>query len=115
MAQRFLLDVAPTGVRHSVEIEHDGDAITLIEETPTLVEESILATNARMRALEQRNSGFQLAAKIPILTYEMWKQEWHAKYRDSMTWPQFEVMKLNSRDNAHLRVGHQRSVFGKRL
>jgi hypothetical protein len=32
-----------------------------------------------------------------------------------MTWPQFEVMKLNSRENAHLRVGHQRSVFGKRL
>ena len=117
MGQRFLLDVSPTGVQHSVEIDPDGDSMTLIEHTPTLVEDSILNENARMRSLAhsggQRN--FQLAARIPINTYNAWKKEWREHYADKFTWSQFEVMKLNSRDNSKLRVGHQRSVFGKRL
>ena len=116
MGQRFLLDVSPTGVQHSVEIDPDGDSITMIEHTPTLVEDSILAENAQMRGLAQtRGNQFQLAARIPINTYNAWKKEWRDHYSDKFTWPQFEVMKLNSRDNSKLRVGHQRSVFGKRL
>ena len=116
MGQRYLLDVSPTGVQHSVEIEGDGDSITMIEHTPTLVEDQILAENARSRSLAQsRGRNFQLAARIPINTYNAWKKEWREKYADKWTWPQFEVMKLNSRDNSKLRVGHQRSVFGKRL
>ena len=115
MGQRLLLDVSPTGVQHSVEIDHDGDSMLLIEHTPTLVEQSILDENQRMRSLVQRRSNFQLAAKIPILTYNMWKQEWRKDYADKYTWSQFEVIKLNNRDNSKLRVGHQRSAFGKRL
>lgn len=115
MTQRFLLDVAPTGVQHIVEINHDGDELTLIEHTPTLVEDEILASNAQMRSMQQRKSNFALAARIDINTWSGWKKEWRKTYRDSMTWPQFEVMKLNSRENCNLRVGHQRSAFGKKL
>lgn len=117
MGQRFLLDVAPTGVQHSVEIEDGGDSIVMIEHTPTLVEEHILDENARARSLAHSggNRNFQLAARIPILTYNMWKAEWRRDYADKMPWPQFEVMKLNSRDNHKLRVGHKRSAFGKKL
>ena len=115
MAQRFLLDISPTGVQHYAEIDHDGDELTLIEHTPTLVEKVILDENARMRSLHQRKSNFQLAAKIPINTWQGWKKEWRAKFKDVYTWPQFEVIKLNSRDNHKLRVGNQRSAFGKRL
>ncbi len=115
MGQRLLLDVSPTGVQHSVEIDHDGNSMLLIEHTPTLVENSILDENQRMRSLVQRKSNFQHAAQIPILTYNMWKQEWRKHYADKYTWPQFEVIKLNSRDNCKLRTGYQRSAFGKRL
>lgn len=116
MGQRFLLDVSPTGVQHSVEIEDDGDSITMIEHTPTLVEDQILAENARARSLAHgAGKNFQLAARIPINTYNAWKAEWRRDYADKMPWSQFEVMKLNSRDNHKLRVGHQRSAFGKKL
>jgi hypothetical protein len=115
VTQRFLLDVSPTGVQHSVEINHDGDEITLIEHTPTLVEKVILDENQRMRSLHQRKSNFQLAAKVPVNTWQAWKKEWRTKYRDIYTWPQFEVIQLNNRDNCNLRVGNQRGAFGKRL
>jgi hypothetical protein len=115
VVQRFLLDISPTGVQHSVEINHDGDEITLIEHTPTLVENVILDENQRMRSLHQRKSNFQLAAKIPVNTWQGWKKEWREKYRDIYTWPTFEVIKLNNRDNCKLRVGNQRGAFGKRL
>ena len=115
MAQRFLLDVAPTGVQHLVEINHDGDELTLIEHTPTLVENEILQENARLRGMAQRKGNFALAAKVDINTWTAWKKEWRTIYRGDMTWPQFEVMKLNSRDNCNLRVGYQRSAFGKKL
>lgn len=118
MGQRFLLDVAPTGVQHSVEIDNDGGGFVAIEHTPTLVEDHILAENARARSLAQGlGKNFQLAARIPILTYNMWKAEWrkHARSGGSLTWQQFEVMKLNSRDNHKLRTGHKRSAFGKKL
>ena len=116
MGQRFLLDLSPTGVQHSVEIDPDGDTLTLIEHTPTSIENVILDDCARMRSLAQgAGKNFQLAAKIPINTYNAWKKEWREKYADKFTWSQFEVMKLNSRENSKLRVGHQRSVFGKKL
>jgi len=115
VAQRFLLDVSPTGVEHSVEINHDGDELTLIEHTPTLVENVILDENQRLRSLHQKRSNFQLAAKIPVNTYQAWKKEWREHYSDTYTWPTFEVIKLNNRDNCKLRTGNGRGAFGKRL
>jgi hypothetical protein len=116
VGQRFLLDVAPTGVQHYVDIDSDGDAITLIEHTPTSIESEILDDCARKRSLVQgRGRLLQHAAQIPINTYYLWKMEWRRQYRDYMTWPEFEVMKLNSRDVCKLRTGYQRSVFGKKL
>ena len=116
MGQKFLLDVAPTGVQHSIEIDHDGDSLTLVEHTPTSIESAILDDCARKRSLHQaRGRHFQHAAQIPINTYQAWKKEWREHYADVYTWQTFEVMKLNSRDNANLRTGHQRSVFGKKL
>ena len=116
MGQRFLLDIAPTGVQHYVDIDADGDAITLIEHTPTSIESEILDDCARKRSLVQgRGRPFQHAAQIPINTYYLWKKEWRQQYRQTMTWPEFEVMKLNSRDACKLRTGHQRSVYGKKL
>lgn len=117
MGQRFLLDVSPTGVQHSVEIDNDGDSLTMIEHTPTSIESEILDDCARLRSLAQvKGRNFQHAARIPINTYMAWKRE----YRESgayktWTWSQFEVMKLNSRDNCNLRTGHKRGAFGKRL
>jgi len=118
MAKRQLLDVSPTGIQHYAEVDGDGNELTLIEYTPTQVETEILDTCDRMRGLHQRSgTALQHAARIPINTYQGWKRE----YRDSgawrtMTWPQFEVMKLNSRDNCRLRTGRKGdSAFGKRL
>ena len=52
---------------------------------------------------------------IPINTYQAWKKEWREHYSEVFTWQTFEVMKLNSRDNAKLRTGYKRSAYGKRL
>ena len=117
MGKRLLLDVSPTGVRHEVEIDHDGNSMTVIEHTPTLVETEILDGNARLRSLHQRRGGgLQHAARIPINTYNQWRQEWRdsGAYK-SVSWSQFEITKLNSRDNCKLRTGRQRSIFGMRL
>jgi len=115
VAQRFLLDVSPTGVQHYADIDHDGDELTLIEFTPTLVEKEILDSNARLRSLHQRKSNFQHASRVPINTWTAWKKEWREHYRDVYTWPTFEVIKLNSRDYCNFRTGNQRSAFGKKL
>lgn len=116
MSKRLLLDVAPTGVRHEVEIDSDGDSMTLIEHTPTLVEDAILDDCARMRSLHQRRGAqFQHAARIPVGTYEAWRREWAAGPYKTISWQQFEISKLNSRDNCNLRTGNGRGAFGKRL
>ncbi len=117
MGKRLLLDVSPSGIRHEVEIAHDGESFVAIEHTPTLVENAILDENARLRSLHQRPGGaFQHAARIPINTYNAWKKEWREGAYRTMSWPQFEVMKLNSRDNCKLRTGRKGdSMFGKRL
>ncbi len=117
MGKRFLLDVAPTGVQHSVEIDNDGGGFTAIEHTPTRIESAILDDCSRLRSLHQRKSNFQHAAKIPINTYYQWKREWreHIRAGGSLSWSQFEVIKLNNRDNCNLRTGNGRSAFGKKL
>lgn len=116
MGRRLLLDVAPTGVQHYAEVDHDGNELTLIEHTPTLVEKQILDDCARKRSLHQRRgSAFQHAAQIPLNTYHAWKREWREHWSDTYTWPVFEVMKLNSRDNCNLRTGNGRGAFGKKL
>lgn len=116
MGKRLLLDVAPTGVRHEVEIADDGESFVAIEHTPTLVENSILDGNARLRSLHQRRgANFQHAARIPINTYNEWKREWAAGPCKTVSWSQFEVTKLNNRDNSKLRTGMSRGVHGKLL
>lgn len=116
MSKRLLLDVSPTGVRHEVEIDSDGDELTLIEHTPTLVEREILDGNARLRTLHQRKGAqLQHAARIPINTYNQWRKEWMAGPCKTISWAQFEVSKLNSRDNCNLRTGISTGAFGKRL
>jgi hypothetical protein len=108
MGQKLLLDLSPTGVQHSIETDEDG--FYAVEHTPTVVEDEILDECSKLRSLHQRKGGgFQLAAKVPILTHTLWKQEWHAKHRDKWTWPTFLSMKLNSREFCNLRVGHKRS------
>lgn len=113
-----LLDVSPTGVQHYAEVDGDGDELTLIEYTPTEVEDEILESCDQMRSLHQNGRAqLQHAARIPTNTYQQWKRE----YRESgawktLTWGQFEVMKLNSRDNCRLRTGRKGdSAFGKKL
>lgn len=113
---KLLLDVSPTGVQHFAQVDDDGDTLTLVEHTPTIVEQHILDECAKKRSLSQvRGRNFQHAAQIPINTYQAWKKEWREKYADKWTWQTFEVMKLNSRDNCKLRTGHKRGVFGKTL
>jgi hypothetical protein len=91
--------------------------MTLIEHTPSRIENEILDTNARLRSLHQRRGAqFQHAARVPVNTYMAWKKEWREKWSDTYTWPTFEIMKLNSRDNCNLRTGNSTtSVFGKKL
>ena len=112
MSKKLLLDVAPTGVEHYAIVENDGDTLVTVEHTPTRIESEILDSCAQMRSLHQRSgSGLQHAARIPINTYEQWRKEWHEERRrgSSITWQQFEVAKLNSRDNSRLRTGFKRS------
>ena len=116
MSKRLLLDVSPTGVQHSIEIDHDGDSFTAIEFTPTHVEDEILDECAKLRGLAQtKGRAFQLAAKIPFNTYIAWKKEWREKYVDTWTWPTFEAMKLNNRDYGKMRAGYKRSGVGMKL
>lgn len=110
MGKKFLLDVSETGVQHSIEIDNDGDGFTAIEFTPTRIENEILDSCATLRGLHQNKaSSFKHAARIPINTYNMWKEEWRKHYSQTYTWQQFEAMKLNSRDFENLRTGHKRS------
>lgn len=116
MGNKYLLDTSETGVQHSVDIDHDGDGFYAIEHTPTRVENQILTDCARKRSLHQRKgSAFQHAAQIPILTHTMWKKEWREKYAQDFTWQTFLTMKLNSRENCHLRTGNKDGAFGKLL
>ena len=117
MGKRLLLDVSPTGVIHEVEIDHDGGGFLAIEHTPDSVENHILEGCAQLRGLHQRRGAqLQHAARIPINTYNAWKKEWRERYADKMTWSQFEISKLNSRDNCRLRAGRKGdSMFGKLL
>lgn len=114
MGKRFPLEVSPTGVQHSVDVDENG--FTYIEHTPTHIESEILDECAKLRTLRQNKGGaFQLAAKVPINTHTMWKREWREKHSDTWTWQTFLAMKLNSRENENLRVGHQRSGKGMKL
>lgn len=114
MGKRLLLDIAPTGVRHYADVDEDG--FTAIEHTPTVVEQEIVDECSKLRGLYQKKQGtFQLAAKIPINTYYGWKKEWRQKHADTWTWQTFLAMKLNSRDNEKLRVGHTDSGIGMKL
>lgn len=106
--QEFLLDISPTGVHHRAHISHDGDELILEEYTPTLIENEILDSCARLRSLHQTGRHFQHAARIPINTYHAWKKEWREKFSDKFTWQTFEAMKLNNRDNCNLRTGFKR-------
>lgn len=110
MSQKFLLDVSPTGVQHSIEIDHDGDGFTAVEFTPTRIESDILDSCATLRGLHQRkHSALQHGARIPINTYNQWRKEWREKYSQCYTWATFEVMKINSREYSGLRTGYKRS------
>ena len=119
VSQKFLLDVSPTGVEHHVHIEDDGDTLIAVEHTPTRIESEILDTCAQMRSLHHsaHTANLKHAARIPINTYNQWRREWmHERSRGShITWQQFEVAKLNSRNNHKLRTGHKRSAFGMKL
>lgn len=118
VSKRLLLDVAPTGVRHEVEIDADGNGFTAIEHTPGRVESEILDGCAQLRSLHQRRGALlQHAARVPINTYNAWKREWRESgaYK-TVSWSQFEISKLNSRDWCKMRTGRKGdSVFGKRL
>ena len=109
MGKRLQREVSPTGVIHSIEIDNDGNGFTAFEFTPDSVEQVILDDCAAMRSLHQNSrSNFRLAAKVPINTHAGWKKEWREKYSDTWTWPTFLAMKLNSRENSHLRTGYKR-------
>ena len=110
MSKKILLDRSPTGVEHYAYIDHDGDELTLVEHTPTRIESEILDACARARSVAQsKGRAFQLAAHVPINTWNAWRKEWAEHYADTFTWQTFEAMKLNSRENANLRTGHKRS------
>ncbi len=117
MGKRLLLDVDPlTGIRHEVEIDNDGDGFTAIEYQSDLIEQDVLDANAITRGLHQRKGAqFQHAARIPRLTWELWRKEWAAGPCKTISWQQFEVAKLNERSNCNLRTGNGRGAFGKRL
>jgi len=107
MGHKQLLDVSPAGILHYVESDENG--FHSIEHTPTVVEEEILDECAKLRGLHQdTGKGFKLAAKVPLLTHQQWKQEWR-KVADKWAWPTFLAMKLNSNEFQNLRVGHKRS------
>lgn len=116
---KYLLDVSPTGVEHSIVVEDDGDTIRYVEHTPTRIENEILDTCQQMRSLAHsaNTQNLKHAARVPINTWQGWRKEWR-EYRQKggeLSWPQFEVIKLNNRDNCKLRTGHKRSVFGMKL
>lgn len=113
MGKRILLDISPTGVEHSVDVDENG--FTYAEHQPDHLEQAILDECAAARSLHQRKSNFQLAARVPIVTHAMWKKEWREHHKDSVTWPQFLAAKLNSRDNCKLRTGYKDGAFGKKL
>lgn len=118
IVSKYLLDVSPTGVQHSIEVTDDG--FIAVEHTPTRIENEILDTCEKMRGLQQTarpGGNLQHAARIPINTYYGWRREWqeHRRRGGELTWPQFEVSKLNSRDNSKMRTGHKRGHFGMKL
>lgn len=109
MGRIVRLGNSPTGVQHSVEIDHDGDGFTLIEFTPDSVEKEILDSCAQLRSLHQNSkSHFKHAGRVPIGLHAIWKKEWREKYRETWTWQTFLAMKLNSREYEHLRTGYKR-------
>ena len=108
MGKRILLDVSPTGVQHFAEVDEDG--FTYQEYQSDAVEQDILDECQKLRGLAQnQQSNFRLAAKVPLVTHQLWKKEWREHYSDTWTWQTFLAMKLNNRD--HRKLG----VLGKTL
>jgi len=104
MGHKLLLDVNPAGIQHHIETDEDG--FYSVEHAPTVVEQAIVDECSKLRGLNQRKgSGFQFAGKVPLLTHQQWKQEWLAKYRDTVTWPTFLAQKMNSREFSKLNIG----------
>ena len=104
--RKILLDVSPTGVQHYAHVS-DDELITE-EFTPTAVENLILDGNAELRnhGIVNKKSMFRHAARIPINTYYGWKKKYRTEgYAKTMTWGEFEIMMLNSRDHGKLLTG----------
>ena len=103
MGKRLLLEVSPTGVQHFVEVDEDG--FTYQEHQSNDVERGIIDECQKLRGLHQnRQSNFRLAAKIPLVTHQLWKKEWREKYSDTWTWQTFLAMKINSGEYSKLDI-----------
>jgi hypothetical protein len=102
----LLLDVTPGGVEHRAHVQDDGDTLITSEFQSTRVESHILDDCQRLRGLSHRKgTAFQFAGRVPLVLHQQWKKEFRTQgYANTMTWPAFLAMKLNSRDFSNLRV-----------
>ena len=50
-----------------------------------------------------RRAAGRLAARIPLVVYNDWKNEWRTKHSDKWDWQTFLAMRVNSYDYSYLR------------
>lgn len=103
MGKRILLDVSPTGIQHTVDVDENG--FTYEEHQTTADEQVILDECHTLRGLVQnKQSNFRFAGKIPLVTHAIWKKEWREKHSDTVTWPTYLAIQMNNRDHGKLKV-----------
>lgn len=86
------------GVRSEVRINDDS-----IEVKRTQRVDRIIDGFRQQSETPNRRAASRIGARVPIETYNAWRDEWRRHHADRWEWPTFLVMRLNDSDYKYLR------------
>ena len=103
-----VIDLGHNGAARSVYAEEDNYSYLLDFQNRDEIR-AILDHNSRVRYLQKKfneksKARGRLVANIPITVYMNWEKEWKKERKDTMTWHEFLIGRLNSRDWSQLKV-----------
>ena len=88
-----------TGGKHTFTT--NGEEVVISESQDVT---GLLKRNAELKTLNQRNRGGYLLGSIDPVTYQNWEKEWKKGPCNTVTFPEYLVIKLKDRDNSKFRV-----------
>lgn len=112
------MKLAHHGSAQSFYAEEDGKSY-LIDHQTAAETQAILDENARKRSVQpkfneklpQRAGNGRLAAEIPTTIYMQWERDWLKNKKDDMTWTEYLIGKINSREWSQLKTIDEKQIF----